>query len=83
MATGSSSSSNDQGMVKGVVASVFEPGTNPELVRAMRYSFFALFATLAGMLVLTNGNLHVLFMLCVSIALFFSMTWCVLLLPLA
>lgn len=62
-------------MVEGVVSSIFEPGTNPQLVRAMRYSFFALFATLAGMLVLTRGDWHILAMLVMSLALFVSMTW--------
>lgn len=68
-------SSSDPGIVQGVLQSVFEPGTNPSLVKAMRYSFFALFATLAGMLYLTNGNYHILAMLALSVALYLSMTW--------
>ncbi|GAA6036575.1 hypothetical protein JCM8097_001233 [Rhodosporidiobolus ruineniae] len=61
-----------------VVNSVFEPGTNSGLVRAMSYSFYALFATLAWMVYLcwdTEGRWHVFGLLGLSIALFVSMRW--------
>ncbi|GAA6004405.1 hypothetical protein JCM10207_000712 [Rhodosporidiobolus poonsookiae] len=63
------------GMLADVVSSVFTPGTNPGLVRAMNYSFYALFVTLAGMLALTGGSVHVLALLVLSVALFASIRW--------
>ncbi|GAA5925429.1 hypothetical protein JCM10213_008789 [Rhodosporidiobolus nylandii] len=58
-----------------VVHSIFEPGTNTGLVRAMSFSFYALFATLLGMVWLTGGNLHVVALLGLSVALFVSIKW--------
>lgn len=60
-----------------VVASVFTPGTNKGLVRAMTYSFYALFVTLLGMLWLTGGNLHVVALLTLAVGLFLSINWSV------
>ncbi|GAA5857062.1 hypothetical protein JCM8547_007938 [Rhodosporidiobolus lusitaniae] len=65
----------ERGMLSDVVNSVFEPGTNAGLVRAMSYSFYALFVTLLGMAFLTGGNLHVVLLLATSIALFTSIKW--------
>lgn len=65
------------GIFSDLVNSIFTPGTNSGLVAAMNYSFFALFATLFGMLVLTRGNGHVLAMLGLSVALWASIRWCV------
>ncbi|GAA5891110.1 hypothetical protein JCM6882_006422 [Rhodosporidiobolus microsporus] len=58
-----------------VVQSIFEPGTNAGLVRAMSFSFYALFLTLGGMIFLTGGNLHVVALLGLSVALFVSIKW--------
>ncbi|GAA5826962.1 hypothetical protein JCM11251_002180 [Rhodosporidiobolus azoricus] len=58
-----------------VVYSIFEPGTNAGLVRAMSFSFYALFVTLLGMVFLTGGNWHVVALFGLSIALFISIKW--------
>ena len=42
----------------------------------MTLSFFGLFATLIGLLILTH-NLHVAALLAISVALFVTITWCV------
>jgi predicted lysophospholipase L1 biosynthesis ABC-type transport system permease subunit len=58
-----------------VIASIFEPGTNAGLVQAMSYSFYALFVTLAAMLVLTGGSIHFWALLVLSVGLFLSIKW--------
>jgi hypothetical protein len=67
----------ERGVLSDVVNSVFEPGTNAGLIKAMSWSFYALFATLLGMVWLTGGNWHVVSLLGLSIALFLSIKWCV------
>ncbi|KAK4055220.1 hypothetical protein OIV83_000500 [Microbotryomycetes sp. JL201] len=62
-------------ILQDVISSIFEPGTNSGLIKAMTYSFYSLFATLLVMLVLTNGNLHVLSLLVLSVGLFASVKW--------
>ncbi|GAA5995141.1 Pkr1p [Rhodotorula paludigena] len=61
--------------LKDVVNSIFTPGTNSGLLRAMNASFYALFATLFGLVVLTRANVHVCALLALSIALFASIKW--------
>lgn len=68
--------------LKDIVDSIFTPGTNQGLLRAMNASFYALFATLAALLVATRGNVHVVALLTLSVALWASIKWCVLALPL-
>ncbi|SCV68732.1 BQ2448_853 [Microbotryum intermedium] len=62
-------------MTQDVIASIFEPGTNSGLVQAMSYSFYALFVTLCGMVLLTGGNLHVVALLVLSLGLYASIRW--------
>ncbi|KAM0793459.1 hypothetical protein ACM66B_000902 [Microbotryomycetes sp. NB124-2] len=62
-------------VLQDVISSIFEPGTNSGLIKAMSYSFYSLFVTLFGMLVLTKGNLHVLALLVLSLGLFASVKW--------
>ncbi|GAA5940287.1 Pkr1p [Sporobolomyces koalae] len=62
-------------MLTDVVNSIFTPGTNSGLIQAMSYSFYALFVTLFGMVLLTGGNLHVVALLVLSIGLFVSIKW--------
>jgi len=64
--------------LRDIVNSIFEPGTNQGLLRAMNASFYALFATLAALLVATRGNVHVVALLTLSVALWASIKWCVL-----
>ncbi|SGY31463.1 BQ5605_C002g01232 [Microbotryum silenes-dioicae] len=64
-------------MLQDVIASIFEPGTNSGLVQAMSYSFYALFVTLFGMVVLTGGNIHVVALLVLSLGLYASIRWSV------
>ncbi|GAA5972270.1 hypothetical protein JCM11641_002381 [Rhodosporidiobolus odoratus] len=70
--TQASTRETQRSMVSDVVNSIFEPGTNAGLVRAMSYSFYALFVTLLGMVLLTGGNWHVIALLGLSVALFIS-----------
>ena len=58
-----------------MVDSVFTPGTNAGLIKAMSYSFYALFATLATLVYATGGNVHVCLLLLLSVALFASIKW--------
>lgn len=62
-------------MLSDVISSIFTPGTNSGLIQAMSYSFYALFVTLFGMVLLTKGNLHVVALLVLSIGLFASIKW--------
>ncbi|GAA6026130.1 hypothetical protein JCM11491_000887 [Sporobolomyces phaffii] len=75
MASTSTSNSSGGNMLSDVVASIFTPGTNRGLIQAMSYSFYALFATLFGMVLLTGGNVHVVALLALSVGLFASIKW--------
>ncbi|GAA6061036.1 hypothetical protein JCM10212_004610 [Sporobolomyces blumeae] len=70
-----STSSPSPSMLSDVISSIFTPGTNSGLIQAMSYSFYALFVTLFGMVLLTGGNLHVVALLALSIGLFVSIKW--------
>lgn len=63
------------GILSEVVSSIWTPGTNSGLIKAMNYSFYALFVTLFGMVLLTGGNIHVCALLTLSIGLFASIKW--------
>lgn len=68
------------GLLADVIDSVFTPGTNSGLVSAMSYSFYGLFLVLLCMLFLTGGtNGHVWALLGLSLGLFVSIKWFVLL----
>ncbi|RUP50607.1 hypothetical protein BC936DRAFT_138416 [Jimgerdemannia flammicorona] len=63
-------------IVTDLVNSLLYPGHTPSgVIRLLDFAFLALFATLVGMLVLTEGNLHVLAMLVLSVMLFVSIKW--------
>ena len=68
------------GMVQGVWDSIFEGGVNSTLHRLMNLSFYGLFATLAVLALMTRGNVHVIVLLVLSVALFAAVNWCVALL---
>ncbi|TNY19775.1 ER protein Pkr1-domain-containing protein [Rhodotorula diobovata] len=61
--------------LRDIVDSIFTPGTNEGLLRAMNWSFYALFATLSALLVATRGNVHVVALLTLSVALWASIKW--------
>ncbi|KAL8284261.1 hypothetical protein RQP46_005010 [Phenoliferia psychrophenolica] len=63
------------GVLSDVVESIWTPGTNTGLIKAMNASFYALFATLVVMLFLTGGNGHVWALLGLSLGLFLSIKW--------
>lgn len=58
-----------------VIDSILQPGLNPRLRAIMNQTFYALFAVLGLLLILTSGNLHVVALLTLAIALFYSIDW--------
>ncbi|CAD6886177.1 unnamed protein product [Tilletia laevis] len=58
-----------------LVEGIMQPGATSSTVLMMNYSFFALFLSLGGLAFLTSGNIHVLFLLFVSIGLCGSINW--------
>jgi len=62
-------------MLNDVVSSIFTPGTNPGLLRAIDFTFYALFATLVLLLVVSDFNLHVVILLFLAVCLFVSLKW--------
>lgn len=71
-----SSAPRARSMLGDIIDSIFTPGTNSGLIRAMEMSFYALFATLLGLVVLTRGNGHVCALFGLSVGLFASIKWC-------
>ncbi|BGP52843.1 hypothetical protein JCM8202_003924 [Rhodotorula sphaerocarpa] len=70
-----SSAPRVRSMLGDIIDSIFTPGTNSGLIRAMEMSFYALFATLLGLVVLTRGNGHVCALFGLSVGLFASIKW--------
>jgi hypothetical protein len=66
------------GLIEEVWLSIFEPGVTSGVIKVMDYAFYGLFASLALLLIGTMGNIHVVFLLLVSICLFASVKWWVL-----
>ena len=62
-------------LLESVWEGVFTEGVNTPTLRLMNAAFYALFATLLALLFLTWGNVHVLALLVLSLALFFSVNW--------
>ncbi|KAI8072798.1 hypothetical protein BC940DRAFT_330254 [Gongronella butleri] len=59
-----------------LIHSLMTPGyTAKGIISIMFYAFYALFATLGLMLIVTGGNLHVLALLILSISLFLAIRW--------
>ncbi|ORY94765.1 ER protein Pkr1-domain-containing protein [Syncephalastrum racemosum] len=64
------------GLADDVMQSIMTPGyTATGVVRVMYYAFYLLFATLAGMVIATRGNIHVIALLFLSIILFVTIRW--------
>ncbi|KAJ3238793.1 hypothetical protein HDU81_007182 [Chytriomyces hyalinus] len=55
--------------------SVFTPGVNSRVVMVMDVCFYALFFVFFGMLVITSGNFHVIFLILITACLFISVKW--------
>ncbi|KAJ3264219.1 hypothetical protein HDU77_009058 [Chytriomyces hyalinus] len=55
--------------------SVFTPGVNSRVVMVMDVCFYALFFVFFGMLVITGGNFHVIFLILITACLFISVKW--------
>ncbi|GAA93532.1 uncharacterized protein L969DRAFT_18763 [Mixia osmundae IAM 14324] len=63
------------GVLQDVIDSVFTPGTNHGLEKAMNYSFYGLFLTLFGLGFLTDWNIHVIALSFIAVMLFVSTRW--------
>lgn len=61
--------------LESVVESVFHAGVDTSTHRVMNGAFYALFATLACLALLSGGNGHVLALLALSLGLFLSVNW--------
>ncbi|KAJ3076935.1 hypothetical protein HDU99_001281 [Rhizoclosmatium hyalinum] len=55
--------------------SIFTPGINSKVVFVMDLCFYALFLSLFGLLVVSGGNFHVVFLLLIATCLFVSVKW--------
>ncbi|KNZ57638.1 hypothetical protein VP01_210g17 [Puccinia sorghi] len=69
-------------MIEAVIDSVLPSKSQPVvpnagLIRAMDLSFLGLLLTLLGLLLITQGNLHVLALMLVALCLWTSVRWCV------
>ncbi|KAJ9089110.1 hypothetical protein DSO57_1016207 [Entomophthora muscae] len=62
-------------MFKDVIDSIFTPGVNSGLIRAMNISFIFLFVTLAAFAVITSFNIHVIALNFIAFGLFCSINW--------
>ncbi|KAG0086648.1 hypothetical protein BGZ93_000004 [Podila epicladia] len=63
------------GMVAGTVNSIFEKGVNPGLIKMMNLVFVALFLSLGFLIFVSGGNLHVIALTGIAVALFVSVQW--------
>ncbi|KAI8088762.1 uncharacterized protein BX664DRAFT_358406 [Halteromyces radiatus] len=66
----------EKGLVADIVTSIMTPGyTATGVIKAMFYAFYALFATLIVMVVITGGNGHVIALLLLAFCLFLAIRW--------
>ncbi|KAL0075064.1 hypothetical protein J3Q64DRAFT_1776513 [Phycomyces blakesleeanus] len=66
----------EPGLTNDIIRSIMTPGyTAKGVIKLMFYAFYALFATLAAMVVITGGNGHVIALLLLSLCLFFTIRW--------
>jgi hypothetical protein len=64
------------GLLGDVIKSIMTPGyTANGVIRIMHYAFYALFATLASLIVITGGNPHVIALFLLSLCLFVTIRW--------
>lgn len=55
--------------------SLFQPGLNTPMRRAMDVCFYALFVVLSGLAYVTGGNIHVFALLTLALGLFLAVHW--------
>lgn len=66
----------DTGITGDIMRSIMTPGyTASGVIQIMFYAFYALFATLLFMLVITGGNPHVIVLLLIAVCLFLTIKW--------
>ncbi|RSH81002.1 SMK killer toxin resistance protein [Apiotrichum porosum] len=58
-----------------LIGSIFEPGANTAVVKAMNISFALLLLTLFGLMILSSWNLHVVALFVINAALWATMMW--------
>ncbi|CAO3700482.1 hypothetical protein G6F70_004926 [Rhizopus microsporus] len=64
------------GLGDDIVKSIMTPGyTAKGVIKIMFYAFYALFATLLFMIVITGGNPHVIALLLLAMCLFVTIRW--------
>lgn len=64
------------GLMGEIVQSIMTPGyTAKGVIKIMFYAFYALFATLLFMIIITGGNPHVIALLLLAICLFLTIRW--------
>jgi hypothetical protein len=63
------------GILAEVIQSIFEPGVNRGLFLALCISFVLLILVLGTMVIITEGNLHVVFLTFIAVALFGTTLW--------
>ena len=62
-------------MLQEIIDSIFTPGINSSVRLFTCVTFVLLILVLFGMLFLTNFNIHVLVMFCLSVGVFVSLIW--------
>ncbi|KAJ3031561.1 UNVERIFIED_CONTAM: hypothetical protein HDU68_002659 [Siphonaria sp. JEL0065] len=62
-------------LLEEVWLSIFTPGVNSKVVFVMDMCFYALFLCLFGLLVVSGGNFHVVFLLVIAACLFVTVKW--------
>lgn len=64
------------GIAGDIIKSIMTPGyTANGVIKIMFYTFYALFATLLFMIVITGGNPHVIALLLIAVCLFLTIKW--------
>lgn len=64
------------GITGDIIKSIMTPGyTANGVIKIMFYTFYALFATLLFMIIITGGNPHVIALLLIAVCLFLTIKW--------
>ncbi len=67
--------SSGEGFFYDIVYSIFHPGVNKSVVSFTRLSFVGLFGSLVFLGLSWEFNVHVIFMLTMTVVLFFMLSW--------
>ncbi|GJJ74107.1 hypothetical protein EMPS_06465 [Entomortierella parvispora] len=62
-------------MMGGMVSSIFEKGVNPGLIKLLNVVFVALFLSLGFLIFASEGNVHVIALTGIAVALFLAVQW--------